>query len=59
MRTISRQGDGRFDVTWSRAAGENPVDLAIADLDGDGLADEALRAASPLGPAGRSPRDSC
>ena len=30
------QGDGRFEVTWSGAAGENPVDLAIADFDGDG-----------------------
>ena len=38
IRTVSRQGDGRFDVTWSGAAGENPVDLAIADLDEDGLA---------------------
>ena len=38
MRTTSRQGDGRFDVTWSGAAGENPVDLAIAHLDEDGLA---------------------
>lgn len=36
------QGDGRFDVSWSGAAGENPVDLAIADLDADGLADLAV-----------------
>ena len=34
--------DGRFEVTWSGAAGENPVDLAIADLDEDGLADLAV-----------------
>ena len=27
--------DGRFDVSWSGAAGENPVDLAIVDLDED------------------------
>ena len=33
---LTGQGDGRFEVTWSGAAGENPVDLAIADLDGDG-----------------------
>ena len=33
---------GRFKVTWSGAAGENPVDLAIADLDEDGLADLAV-----------------
>ena len=39
---LTGQGDGRFEVTWSGAAGENPVDLAIADLDGDGLADRIL-----------------
>ena len=39
---LTGQGDGRFDVTWSGAAGENPVDLAIADLDEDGLADLAV-----------------
>ncbi len=39
---LTGQGDGRFEVTWSGAAGENPVDLAIADLDGDGLADLAV-----------------
>ena len=37
----------------------HPVDLAIADLDEDGLADGSLRAASPLARAGRSPGDSC
>ncbi len=36
------QGGGRFVVTWSGAAGENLVDLAIADLDGAGLADLAV-----------------
>lgn len=39
---LAEQGDGRFELTWSGAAGENPVDLAIADLDGDGLADLAV-----------------
>ena len=39
---LTGQGDGRFEVTWSGAAGENPVDLAIADLDEDGLADLAV-----------------
>ena len=39
---LTRRGDGRFDVSWSGAAGENPVDLAIADLDEDGLADLAV-----------------
>lgn len=39
---LTGRGDGRFDVTWSGAAGENPVDLAIADLDEDGLADLAV-----------------
>ena len=39
---LTGQGDGRFDVTWSGAAGENPMDLAIADLDEDGLADLAV-----------------
>ena len=34
--------DGRFDVSWSGAAGENPVDLTIVDLDEDGLADLAV-----------------
>ena len=29
-------------MTWSGAAGENPVDLAIADLDEDGLRDLAV-----------------
>ena len=38
---LTGRGDGRFDVTWSGAA-ENPVDLAIADLDEDGLADLAV-----------------
>ena len=40
-------------------ASAHPVDLAIADLDEDGLADGSLRAASPLARAGRSPGDSC
>ena len=39
---LTGRGDGRFDVSWSGAAGENPVDLAIADLDEDGLADLAV-----------------
>ena len=39
---LTGRGDGRFDVSWSGAAGENPVDLAIADLDTDGLADLAI-----------------
>lgn len=30
------RGDDRFDVSWFGAAGENPVDLAIADLDEEG-----------------------
>ena len=38
---LTGRGDGRFEVTWSGAAGENPVDLAIADLDETGLADLA------------------
>lgn len=33
---LTGQGDGRFEVTWSGAADENPVDLAIADLDATG-----------------------
>ncbi len=33
------RGDGQFDVSSSVAAGENPVDLAAADLDRDGLID--------------------
>lgn len=36
------RGDGQFDVASSVAAGEDPVDLAIADLDGDGLRDLAV-----------------
>lgn len=39
---LTGRGDGRFDVSWSGVAGENPVDLAIADLDSDGLADLAV-----------------
>ena len=39
---LTGRGDGRFDVSWSSEAGENPVDLAIADLDADGLADLAV-----------------
>ena len=39
---LTGQVDGRFEVTWSGAGGENPVDLAIADLDEDGLADLAV-----------------
>ena len=39
---LTGQGDGHFEVTWSGPAGENPVDLAIADLDEDGLADLAV-----------------
>ena len=33
---LTGRGDGRFDPSWSGAAGENPSDLAIADLDEDG-----------------------
>ena len=33
---LTGRGDGSFDVSWSGAAGENPVDLAIGDLDEDG-----------------------
>ena len=36
-RQRNGHGDGHFDVTWSGAAGKNPVDLAIADLDETGL----------------------
>ena len=36
------RGDGQFDVSLSVAAGEHPVDLAVADLDGDGLRDLAV-----------------
>ena len=36
------RGDGQFDVSSSVAAGENPVDLALADLDEDGLEDLAV-----------------
>ncbi len=36
------RGDGQFDVSLSVAAGEEPVDLALADLDGDGLRDLAV-----------------
>ena len=39
---LTGRGDGRFDVSWSAVAGENPVDLAIADLYSDGLADRAV-----------------
>ena len=39
---LTGRGDGRFDVSWSGAAGENPVDLAISDLDEDGIADLAV-----------------
>lgn len=39
---LTGRGDGRFDPSWSGAAGENPSDLAIADLDEDGLADLAV-----------------
>ena len=39
---LTGQCDGRFEVTWSGAAGENPVHLAIADLDEDRLADLAV-----------------
>ena len=38
-------GEGRFDVSWSGAAGKNPMDLAMEDLDVGGLVDlAALRA---------------
>ena len=33
------RGDGHFDVASSVDAGDNPVDPADADLDGDGLED--------------------
>ncbi len=36
------RGDGQFDVSSSVAAGEDPVDLAVADLDGDGFRDLAV-----------------
>ncbi len=36
------RGRSRFEVTRSGGAGEYPVDLAIADLDEDGLADLAV-----------------
>lgn len=36
------RGDGQFDVSSSVEAGENPVDLALADLDEDGLRDLAV-----------------
>ena len=39
---LTGRDNGRFDVTWSGNAGENPADLAVADLDGDGLADLAV-----------------
>ena len=39
---LTGRGDGHFDVSWSGAGGENPVDLAIADLDEDGLGDLAV-----------------
>jgi len=39
---LTGRDNGRFEVTWSGAAGENPVDLAVADLDEDGLADLAV-----------------
>lgn len=43
-RVISLQGrgDGRFDVAGSVPAGEHAVDLALADLDEDGLNDLAV-----------------
>lgn len=43
-RVISLQGrgDGRFDVVGSVPAGEHAVDLALADLDEDGLNDLAV-----------------
>ena len=36
---LNGRGDGQFDVSSSVAAGEDPVDLAVADLDGDGFRD--------------------
>ncbi len=36
------RGDGQFDLSSAVAAGENPVDVAGADLDGDGLTDLAV-----------------
>ena len=39
---LTEQGDGSFEETWAGAAGENPVDLAIADLDEDRLVDLAV-----------------
>ena len=37
---LTGRGDGRFDVSWFGAVGENSVGLAIADLRrGHGLAD--------------------
>ena len=43
-RVVSLQGrgDGRFDIVGSVPAGEHAVDLALADLDGDGLIDLAV-----------------
>ena len=39
---LDGRGDGQFDVSSSVEAGEEPVDLAIADLDGDGFRDLAV-----------------
>ena len=44
---LTGQGDGRFEVTWSGAGGENPVDLAIA----------GSRRGRACRPRGRKPRD--
>ena len=37
--TLHGRGDGHFDVAASVAAGDDPVDLTAADLDGDGVKD--------------------
>ena len=36
---LTGRGDGRFDASWSGAAGENQVHLVIADLDEGGRVD--------------------
>lgn len=40
--SLRGRGDGRFDVAGSVQAGEHAVDLALADLDEDGLNDLAV-----------------
>lgn len=40
--SLQGEGDGNFDVVNSIAAGENAVDLAISDIDEDGINDLAI-----------------